>query len=594
MSITITPSPEEVKAAISSAVDRAHSLGYADGKDDGYKQGFTEGATSNDEEVFNEGYNQGYGEGFEEGKSQGGKDYDEGYDDGYDDGKSSMIDPDKIIEKTATGTGIVSLDDVSELPHDISVQLIGENVGGKQVTVYNGNLCDLGTISFTHSKNVAFSPNLPAGTLAISAIVTSSFTASSSCILGVVDVNGNSTYPMISRSLDGERRIVTFNATAPIRAISFYAGSDGNNSSGQTATYKDIMISWGVKARGYIPYEEPLIYTANADGKVEGIKSISPYMTLICDNADVSVDYQKSYGMQTEYDRFWDAFQDNGRRTIYSSAFAYGGWGDSSYNPKYTIKPTSCNTMFLQTNITDTKVDIDLTGDGTQKFSMFQYSKLKTIRKLIVKESNGLSDQFTGCSALKHITFEGVIGQRIDFQWCPLSRTSIDNIFDHLKIFDAVWTAVDNAVNYEITQDSNTGAYPCDVVKVVLREGLNPADYFVIIERGEDAGNSGQLDETFDENGVYLEKQMPFAEDNSGYFRIHGVRNRVGVGGLSPNVDYTVYEGKMPTPKTATFKKTAVNSAYETSEGANNGSTSTEWKNKVDIANNNGWTIELI
>ena len=51
-------------------------------------------------------------------------------------------------------------------------------------------------------------------------------------------------------------------------------------------------------------------------------------------------------GKKAEYDRFWDAFQDYGNRTVYTNAFCYDGWNDEIYNPKYTIRPTSCNTMF--------------------------------------------------------------------------------------------------------------------------------------------------------------------------------------------------------------------------------------------------------
>ena len=44
--------------------------------------------------------------------------------------------------------------------------------------------------------------------------------------------------------------------------------------------------------------------------------------------------------------------------------------------------------------------------------------------------------------------------------------------------------------------------------------------------------------------------------------------------------------------KTMTFSKTAVNKAFETSEGANDGNTSAEWLNL--IATKPGWTISLV
>ena len=45
------------------------------------------------------------------------------YDDVYEAGQKSMVDESKIIEKTAQGTTTLTIDDVSELPHDVEVQL---------------------------------------------------------------------------------------------------------------------------------------------------------------------------------------------------------------------------------------------------------------------------------------------------------------------------------------------------------------------------------------------------------------------------------------------------------------------------------------
>lgn len=44
-------------------------------------------------------------------------------------------------------------------------------------------------------------------------------------------------------------------------------------------------------------------------------------------------------GEQYAYDRFWDAFQENGNRNIYSHGFNGGGWTQETLNPKYLVKP---------------------------------------------------------------------------------------------------------------------------------------------------------------------------------------------------------------------------------------------------------------
>lgn len=49
------------------------------------------------------------------------------------------------------------------------------------------------------------------------------------------------------------------------------------------------------------------------------------------------VDAAYNAGKQAEYDRFWDAFQQNGTRTNYERAFRR--WTDEIYKPKYIPKP---------------------------------------------------------------------------------------------------------------------------------------------------------------------------------------------------------------------------------------------------------------
>ena len=51
----------------------------------------------------------------------------------------------KIIEKTVSGTNVVMVDDVSEIPHDVGVRLKSDTItdfSGISVTRYGGNLFD--------------------------------------------------------------------------------------------------------------------------------------------------------------------------------------------------------------------------------------------------------------------------------------------------------------------------------------------------------------------------------------------------------------------------------------------------------------------
>lgn len=73
--------------------------------------------------------------------------------------------------------------------------------------------------------------------------------------------------------------------------------------------------------------------------------SIADKLTTIAENE------QKVYdaGAKSEHDKFWDAFQENGKRTYYGQGFiaAIRYWSKESFKPKYNIAPKgSINNMF--------------------------------------------------------------------------------------------------------------------------------------------------------------------------------------------------------------------------------------------------------
>ena len=54
-------------------------------------------------------------------------------------------------------------------------------------------------------------------------------------------------------------------------------------------TFSNVQVSLS-PVSGYEPYVEPTIYTANADGTVDGVRSLSPSMTLTTDTDGVTID----------------------------------------------------------------------------------------------------------------------------------------------------------------------------------------------------------------------------------------------------------------------------------------------------------------
>jgi hypothetical protein len=175
---------------------------------------------------------------------------------------------------------------------------------------------------------------------------------------------------------------------------------------------------------------------------------------------------QKVYkaGQQSEYDRFWDAYQQNGNRANYQHAFPGEGWTNENFKPKYNIIPAgNASNFFNQTFISGDVVNIlarqnvildfsnttrmqsgfyyarYITHLGILNFSKLDTSSvymfgtcsaLHTIDKIIVTEKTVYLYWFEGCYALKEIRFEGVIGNSLDIHWSTnLSAESYNSIF---------------------------------------------------------------------------------------------------------------------------------------------------------------------
>ena len=179
-------------------------------------------------------------------------------------------------------------------------------------------------------------------------------------------------------------------------------------------------------------------------------------------------------GKKSEYDRFWDAYQQNGKRTSYAYAFAGYGWSLENFKPKYDMKPTvGAKYMFatmpnmegidLEQLFEDLGVSLDTSAitsvDGFDYFiqyaspsviptistvsttkirnMFFHASKLVTIRKLILRDdgSQEFTTPFPNCKNLENLVIEGTIGQKgFDISGSPkLSKASITSIINALS-----------------------------------------------------------------------------------------------------------------------------------------------------------------
>ena len=173
-------------------------------------------------------------------------------------------------------------------------------------------------------------------------------------------------------------------------------------------------------------------------------------------------------GKKSEYDRFWDSFQNYGKRKEYARTFAGSGWNPETFKPKYDINVVgSAEAMFANWSNYDADITEILKQCGVKldtskatnfyRFTMYgspvrlptidtrgakningicYNSSVKTIDKLILKDdgSQTFSDVFY-MSSLVEIRIEGVIGQNgFNVQWSTkLSHDSIVSIINALS-----------------------------------------------------------------------------------------------------------------------------------------------------------------
>ena len=172
-------------------------------------------------------------------------------------------------------------------------------------------------------------------------------------------------------------------------------------------------------------------------------------------------------GVKSEYDRFWDVYQENGNMTYYAYAFAGVGWTQSVFKPKYNIEPVTPTSMFSSSRIVDIRpqtigVDVDfskctsfyyLCSNSTIKYIgvvdcssaqsaslsyIFSSAKeLVSVEKVIMPEmdSAGFADKsFENAVKLEHICIEGVIHRSTSLRWSPLlSKASMESMINALS-----------------------------------------------------------------------------------------------------------------------------------------------------------------
>ena len=151
-------------------------------------------------------------------------------------------------------------------------------------------------------------------------------------------------------------------------------------------------------------------------------------------------------GKQAEYDRFWDTFQEKGKRKTYNHAFyvphtsyatALPCWNDDTFRPKYPIICRAGNGgdyMLTFSMVTRISVRIEVYRYDSQTEKLLSNNPyLETVEELWVQDGCTFNNWFTNDTALRNIRMKGVISKNISFIHCPLTSESVQSIIDCLK-----------------------------------------------------------------------------------------------------------------------------------------------------------------
>ena len=180
-------------------------------------------------------------------------------------------------------------------------------------------------------------------------------------------------------------------------------------------------------------------------------------------------------GKQESKDTFWRGFTNNGARKSYYYAFFHTDYSGETI-PEGLCKPQEQNSTFramdrmfhsYRGTTLPKGIDASLIPEGqrvgAQVFQAASYLTeiydmgipdtdimtswyaycyaLHTIEKIRVNENTTYGETFLQASALKNVTFEGVIGQNISFAQSPLTVKSMLSVITHLKDYSGTTSA---------------------------------------------------------------------------------------------------------------------------------------------------------
>ena len=327
----------------------------------------------------------------------------------YNDGANAARDLFGIPNEV-TGTNVVTLDYVNENEHNVEVKLSSDTV-----TDFSGV-----TVK-TYKKNLFYKANENRATCDIALQAGTTITVSAeSTYAGSVEVTytDDTKYAIGLPNTENGRNYATYTVTKDVKQIMYRL----------TAVEPQVEIS--PFPTEYEPCTEKT-YTANADGTVDGVTSISPTTNIICEGVDITAKYYQNPNKFTRNDEI--LFTNHGSMYkknhvvpisigdgFYQYAYRYADKMETLDAPLTRAVYTGSNYVFQGcTNLKSAYLPM------ITKIGNFFFGGCVKLTDIVLgceeypMNEIGINALST-CESLKNLTYIGVISGNLNLQWSTL------------------------------------------------------------------------------------------------------------------------------------------------------------------------------
>jgi len=235
----------------------------------------------------------------------------------YDAGKNAVINDLKEAQKGTASGEVVKITDISTAQHNLSVQLSGDTVTdfstvtlkAQGKNLFNNDISLLKKVVYRDANDaeytrIGYEPlALPAGTYTFTLIDVDVFTK---YIYGYIVGENNKiirSCHLLNNTNNQTPKTITIGEGERVLIINGHAGLQMADRTKEFDAVK-IQLEAGESATSYEEYKEPVCYTPNADGTVEGVKSIYPVITLTTDTSGVLIDAEYKKDINKSFDDY--------------------------------------------------------------------------------------------------------------------------------------------------------------------------------------------------------------------------------------------------------------------------------------------------